>query len=200
VIGPQSWEVNRPREWTRKQRAAAWLEAVDDAGGNRGVVHRLRVPVTNLPCYVERRRGPHPARRIRSLVLRRRANVGNGVYAAIDVQTAEYYLSHFGGAGMLLELRADVRRVLQVRFTLDSPKRPLFQLLALLPSGLRRFLDATIREPDQPAALTDLYVEEEYDAVEITADRFSPVIGGNQLLILDPRRVVVVRDDAADAT
>ena len=125
---------------------------------------------------------------------------GNGVYAAIDVQTAEYYLSHFGGAGMLLELRADVRRVLQVRFTLDSPKRPLFQLLALLPSGLRRFLDATIREPDQPAALTDLYVEEEYDAVEITADRFSPVIGGNQLLILDPRRVVVVRDDAADAT
>jgi hypothetical protein len=34
--------------------------------------------------------------------------------------------------------------------------------------------------------------------LEIVADRFCPAIGGNQLVVFDPRAIVVVTDDSAD--
>jgi hypothetical protein len=125
---------------------------------------------------------------------------GNGVYAAIDRATEHQYLQLLGREGTSLELRVSVRKVLRVRLSDQDSTHPLHQLLANLPAGLRRFLDAMILLRDRPAALTRILTEEGYDAVEIVADRFSPGIGGNQLVVFDPRKVVVVNDEDGDPT
>jgi hypothetical protein len=123
---------------------------------------------------------------------------GNGVYAAIDRATEHHYLQLLGEDGTSLELRVSVRKVLHVRLSTQASAHPLLQFLAHLPAGLRRYLDAMMLLRDQPAALTRILTEEGYDALEIVADRFTPAIGGNQLVVFEPRAIVVVNDEDAD--
>lgn len=122
---------------------------------------------------------------------------GDGVYATPDPAILERYRLQLGGQGVALELRVDVRRVLSVRLSPTSRRPPLAQVLAQIPGGLARFVDAGLLAPDRAAALTDVVVGLGYDALEIVEDRFSAVVGGHQLVVFDPRRVVVVPDEDA---
>jgi hypothetical protein len=123
---------------------------------------------------------------------------GNGIYAATDRATEQHYLRLLGDRGTSLELRVSVRHILRARISTQDPARPLHQLLAHLPAGLRRFLEAMMLLRDRPAALTHILTEEGYDALEIVADRFTRAIGGNQLVVFDPHSVVVVNDEDSD--
>jgi hypothetical protein len=120
---------------------------------------------------------------------------GNGVYAAVDRATRDRYMEHLGRFGVTLPVRVDVRRVLTIRIGPTSGLPPVMQLLSVVPAGLRRFIDAGLVAPDRATALTRVLLDEGYDAVEIREDRFSASVGGNQVVVFDPRRVVVVNDD-----
>ena len=119
---------------------------------------------------------------------------GDGVYMTVDAEVRRWYLGQVGDRDIALELRVDVRRVLSVQVR-PSRTLPMFQVLAAIPEGLARFVMATASGRDRAAALTHLLIEAGYDALEILEDPFTPVVGGNQLVVFDPQRIVVVSDD-----
>lgn len=43
--------------------------------------------------------------------------------------------------------------------------------------------------------MTRVLVELGYDGLEILKDRFTLAVGGNQIVVFDPRRVVVIDDN-----
>jgi hypothetical protein len=116
---------------------------------------------------------------------------GDGVYAALDQGTLGHYLRQLGARGVALELRVNVRRVLSLHILNSSRRLPLLQALAQIPDGLARFIDAGLQAPNRATAFTHVVTEAGYDALEIWEDRFTPEVGGNQLVVFDPRRVVV---------
>jgi hypothetical protein len=117
---------------------------------------------------------------------------GDGVYAAIDQGTMETYLRLLGDSGCAIELRVNVRRVLSVRISPRIRRPALEQVLAVIPDGLRQFIDARFSAADRAEAFTRVVTGAGYDALEILEDRFTPVVGGSQLVVYDPRRIVVV--------
>ncbi len=125
---------------------------------------------------------------------------GDGIYATFDRPTLEVYTHQLGERGVTLELRVNVRRVLSVRISQGSRRPALEQVLALVPAGLREFIDASLTVSDRSAAFTRVITGAGYDALEIIEDRFTLAVGGSQLVIYDPRRVVVVTDENADGT
>jgi hypothetical protein len=130
--------------------------------------------------------------------LRRRAGGrawGDGVYAAIDEMTRDEYLRQLSAQGVVLELRVDLRRVLKLRISISSRRQPFEHVLSVIPDGLARFVMARLVTASVSAALTHLMAETGYDAVEVVEGRFSVAIGGSQLVIFDPTRVVVLADE-----
>lgn len=135
--------------------------------------------------------------RVRGFDLGRRAGGrawGNGVYAAIDAGTRDRYLSQLGHHGVALVLRVRVARVLSVRIasTRLSPQR---QLLAAIPGGVGRFIELGLVLPDRETVLTRVIREAGYHAVEIRERGFSLPVGGNQLVVFDAERVVIIDDE-----
>jgi hypothetical protein len=74
-------------------------------------------------------------------------------------------------------------------------------VIRAIPGGYPRFVDA-LRElatimPNyyvRPAAITRVFVESGHDALEVVEAGFTTAIGGSQLVIFDPRKVLVVED------
>lgn len=120
---------------------------------------------------------------------------GNGVYGTPDRSILARYRRQLGTQGIVLELRVAVRRVLTVGLSPVSRRSPLEQMLGQLPEGLARFIDAGLKAPDRATALTSVVVGLGYDALEIVEDRFTSAVGGHQIVVYDPRRVVVVTDE-----
>lgn len=130
--------------------------------------------------------------------LRRRAGGrawGNGVYAATDQATRDYYLTQLGHYGVVLSLRIRVRRLLSIHINPRARISPHRQLLAAIPGGVGRFIELGLSLPDREAVLTRVVVEAGYDAVEIRERRFTLVVGSNQLVAFDARSIVVVDDE-----
>jgi hypothetical protein len=168
-----------------RREAAAW---VADSVYRQAVYH-----VTTHEAALAIRRG--------GFDLGRRAGGrawGNGVYGTPDQETIELDHRQLGEVGVVLELRVNIRRLLAVRLSRLSRRPPLEQLLAQVPDGLARFVDAGLTAPDRATALTTVVVGAGYDALEIVEERFTPIVGGSQLVVYDPRRVVVVTDDDGD--
>ena len=124
---------------------------------------------------------------------------GDGVYAAVDEATRDAYLRQLGSHGVALELRVAVNRVLRIRIPFAGGRQPFEYVLAAIPDGLGRLVMARLMTPDPAAALTQVIVQAGYDALEVLEDRFSWAIGGRQLVIFDPKRIVVIDDEDADA-
>lgn len=120
---------------------------------------------------------------------------GDGIYAATDDPTRRAYLNQLGVRGVALELRAHVHAVLTVEIVVRSRIQPFWQLIAAVPDGTVRFLDARGRGDDVPGALKRIITNARYDALEIVEGTFTWQIGGNQLIVFDPRRIVVVSND-----
>lgn len=70
------------------------------------------------------------------------------------------------------------------------------QVLARHPDGLARLIDARLKAPDYPSAVTLALTELGYDALEIHEDSFTPQVGGNQIVVFAPKQVVVI-DEAS---
>jgi hypothetical protein len=134
------------------------------------------------------------------LSLRRFGRVwGNGIYATPDPNVASVYASLYGTDAVRLELRVNVSLVLSVRLVQTSAPDALRQVLTAIPDGFARYMDRSIdlsrRSPGtyvRPEALTRTIVEAGYDALEIVDVGITPAVGGSQLVVYDPRKVVVV--------
>lgn len=120
---------------------------------------------------------------------------GDGVYAATDDATRRAYLEMLGDRGIALELRVNLRRFLRVEIVRGSRTQPFWQILIAVPDGTARFLEARRLGNDVPGALRHVITDAGYDALEIVEGSFSWLIGGNQLVVFDPRRIVVVSED-----
>ena len=124
---------------------------------------------------------------------------GDGVYATPDLEIAQLYGALHGERTAILELRVNVRRMLQVSLVTSSRVGVVEQVVASVPDGFARFVDAlrdlSVLMPNaylRPAALTRVLVDSGYDALEVAESGFTPGVGGTQVIIYDPRRVVVV--------
>ena len=124
---------------------------------------------------------------------------GNGIYTTPDPTVASLYAGLYGADGVELALRVRVRRVLRIHLAKQGGLDGAGQVLAAIPDGYARFVQWTIElsrpEPAafvRPEALTRTIVQAGYDALEIFELGFSPAAGGTQLVVYDPRRVVVV--------
>ena len=126
---------------------------------------------------------------------------GVGVYATPDPDVAARYVSFRGADNYVLELRVDVRRVLTVRLSRPIVSHAMELIFDQVPNGLARYLkigraikserpEADIRAE----ALTRLLRETGYDCLEIVELGFTPTIGGLQVVVFDPRNVVIVDD------
>lgn len=120
---------------------------------------------------------------------------GDGVYGAIDHLTRDEYLGQLGRKGVALELRVALRRVLHLRIPFGDQRPPFEYVLAAIPEGLSRLVMARLVTASLSAALTHVMADAGYDAVEVVEDRFTRAVGGRQLVVFDPKRVVVLVDD-----
>ncbi len=120
---------------------------------------------------------------------------GDGVYAAIDAATRDHYLQQLGRHGVASSLRVNVRRFLAIRISSRSRLSPQFQALGLIPGGIGRYIEIGMILRDPAASMTRVFVEAGYDAVEIRETQMTLLVGGNQLVVFDPRRVVVIDDE-----
>jgi len=118
-----------------------------DAWASDSVYQRTVYHVTTAESAVEiRRRGFDLGRRAGGRVW------GNGVYAAVDQDTLGRYLQQLGTRGTALELRVGLRSVLSVRVSPLPRRSPLEQVLARLPDGIARLIDASLTSPNRPTA------------------------------------------------
>lgn len=147
---------------------------------------------------------PHSARAIHregfSLGLHRLGRLwGNGVYAATDDQTIRYYMQDLvrrGDQVELLELRVNVRRVLTIWIDASSRHSPFDQAIRQLPGGFGDYLLHFVGTRDRALAMTRQIRSAGYDAFEVREDAPTAAVGGNQLLVFDPRQVTIVDDEA----
>lgn len=124
---------------------------------------------------------------------------GNGVYATSERSVSSAYAGLYGTDGVELELRIGVSRVARVQLTRAGGRDAVGQVLPAIPDGYARFVELSIElsrlNPGfyvRPEALTRTIVEAGYDALEIVEVGFTPAIGGTQIVVYDPRKVVVV--------
>jgi hypothetical protein len=120
---------------------------------------------------------------------------GNGVYAATDRATCDWYLEQLGRHGVALALRVRVAHLLSMRVRPLSRLSPLRQALAAIPGGVGRFVEFGLSPVDPETAFTHVVLEAGYDAIRIREDRFTRTVGGNQLVVFDPKRIVVIDDE-----
>jgi hypothetical protein len=121
---------------------------------------------------------------------------GIGIYAATDAATLDIYRTIAGPNCEVLELRVNVMRILPLRIAASRHRPPLEYLLTRLPDGMGRFVEARLRLTDVAEAIRQVVVAAGYDALEIVEASFTPAVGGNQLVVYDPRSVVVIDDNA----
>jgi len=127
---------------------------------------------------------------------------GNGVYGTTDSAIAARYAAALGSGAQVLELRLNVRRVLSVHLSQRHPASAIEQVLAPIPNGFARYVEIgealrTGRSAVDPRAeaLTRLMREAGYDVLEIVEPGFTPAVGGAQVVIFDPRMVVVIDEE-----
>lgn len=70
---------------------------------------------------------------------------GNGVYASPDIEVARIYAELYQDDAAILALRANLKRVLQVRLQGSDRSALLRQVLLAVPDGYVRFVDLTVR-------------------------------------------------------
>jgi hypothetical protein len=121
---------------------------------------------------------------------------GIGIYAATDESTLDIYRTIAEPTCEVLELRVNVTRILPIRIGAARHRTPLEYLLSRLPDGMVRFIEIRLRLTDVADAIRHVVVAAGYDAIEIVEASFTPAIGGNQLVVYDPRSVVVIDDNA----
>ena len=96
---------------------------------------------------------------------------------------ARYYAALYGEDAEIIELRALLGSVLRLHLRGSDRPTLLRQVLLAIPGGYARFVELTVRlgSPHSPA----------FEIVEVG---FSPAIGGNQVVVFDPKSVVVIDD------
>lgn len=129
---------------------------------------------------------------------------GDGVYVATDDATTAIYQAEakqeMGFTPATLKLRLNVRKIYDYK---PGYGDSAFDLAAKLPGGrarldeltgeyLARSFAGTWKGDPRAAALRDMLTENGYDALKISAPGEIGV-GGNQIIVFDPKRVTVVK-------
>jgi hypothetical protein len=124
---------------------------------------------------------------------------GNGVYCSPDPQVAAYYARVYGSAATILELRVRIRSMLHLEPLFSDRLDLIRQALVLIPGAYPRFVELSIElSRILPSALVSaeafskVLVETGYDALEVVEVGISSLIGGTQIVVYDPRRIVVI--------
>jgi hypothetical protein len=116
---------------------------------------------------------------------------GDGVYVGTDAETAEMYKDWTGPGARKLAIRTDVRNMLT--FVIDrgdlNEVDIIVQGLGIDKRTASNLWSKTRREGD---GLTKILSGAGYDALQIV-DKLEQAAGGNQIVIFDPKKVVVIK-------
>jgi hypothetical protein len=129
---------------------------------------------------------------------------GHGIYAAPERDLAAEYAELLRAQHIpaeVLELRVDVHRGLVVRLPAGFSGHPRIPVLQQVAGGYGRYIEIVTRlSPSglnvqvQAQAMTQVLVEAGYDALEIVDEGRAPRVGGSQVVVWNPRAVVIVDD------
>ena len=132
---------------------------------------------------------------------------GDGVYMTPSSLVASRYERMFRNSGVaaeILELRIDLRHLLTVHQPSGSGTDVVTRILNAIPAGLSRYVEQIVRLTPtgldavaQARALSLVVSAAGYDALHVIDEGFTPRIGGTQIVVWDPKRIVVIHEEPA---
>jgi hypothetical protein len=140
---------------------------------------------------------------------------GNGVYVGLDDQTADFYkemyttkkLNPNDEEPVSLRIQLNVKNVYTVDVSsYDEYNTNRFEsIVSQLPDGTQRFKEIkaeianegkiNTKSGVEREAITRILQQNNYDALKIVDSKFRYWVGGNQMIVFDPRNVTVIDGD-----